>query len=279
MTIVAGFNPPTATDEEEFVSPNESAPQAAAKEPESSGPKEVECRYCTETFKGPAGPLVRGRHEKKQHPTEWAKDRAGTAKMRKPSAKKTTAKKTTGTSRKATTRPASTTTARRTSAADTIKSTLEMLGGFLSRAGADIPTCRALLFSAPAVGEAADDVLAGTVVDRYMQPFVKSADKWERVGGTIGFPIMVAIVSAKPDLYQVFEGQLRSAALDVLIGSVPSLKKQAQKERDAVAALAELGEVDERYRDAKDPLGLILADIFGYDPATIVVSHENDAAE
>ena len=110
---------------------------------------------------------------------------------------------------------------------------------------------------------AVDELVAGTVVDRVViQRFAGAADKWERVGGVIAFPVLIALISRNPALLPVLEDDLREATLDVLIASIPTFEKQAQKERKAVDALSRLKKVDPRYAETDDPIGLILRDIF-----------------
>ncbi len=100
-----------------------------------------------------------------------------------------------------------------------------------------------------------------------MQPFAKAADKWDRLGGVLSFPILFAVVSAKPDLLPMLEDDLREATIDVLIASIPTLIKKKAREKQAFDALSKLGEVDERYRNTDDPVGLMLRDLlFGPEP-------------
>lgn len=266
MTIVEGFNPPTSEVIDEPVSTAETPPRAPKEAPAPS--RSVTCHYCSDDFSGLSGPARRGLHEKKAHPEEWAKNRVA------PKAKKSTAKKAPAT-KKAGPRIAPTAGAKRASAAEAVTSGLGVAGGLLAKAG-DPATGRAIMFSAPAAGEAVDDLIAGTFIDRMVQPFVKGADKWEKVGGILGFPILVAIITRYPDAYEIMEQPLRSATLDVIIGSIPTLKKQKAKERQAVVALADLGEIDETYRNAPDPIGLFIQNVFGYDPATVVTVREGD---
>jgi hypothetical protein len=256
--VLSGLN----HDSLDSVSTAESAPRAPKESPAS--PTIHKCHYCDDTFEGVSGPVRRGYHEKQKHHDDWAKAKAGTATKKRP-AKKTTATK------KASPRPA-VGVPKRASASESVSSVLEMVGGFIGNVTGDKPLGRALQFSAPATGEAVDDLIAGTVVDRWTQPLVKGADKWEKVGSVLGFPILVAIIERNPAMYDVLESQLRSATLDVIVGSIPSMKKKAAREKEAISALAQLGEIDPRYADAPDPLGLFLQDLFGYNPATTVNS-------
>ena len=210
------------------------------------------CRYCPETFEGGARFFRRGLHEKSKHPDEWTAAKAG-VKPKKKAAKKPTPRA--ARPQTATPKP------KRIAAADSIGRNLARVGKLV--ANADAPLGRALTFSAPATGAAVDELVAGTVVDRVViQRFAGAADKWERVGGVIAFPVLIALISRNPALLPVLEDDLREATLDVLIASIPTFEKQAQKERKAVDALSRLKKVDPRYAETDDPIGLILRDIF-----------------
>jgi len=213
------------------------------------------CRWCPETFEGPARLIFKGRHESKAHHDEWLEAKAGVShKSKKATAKKAAPPR--ARPQTATPKP------KRIAAADSIGRNLARVGKLV--ANADAPLGRALTFSAPATGAAVDELVAGTVVDRVViQRFAGAADKWERVGGVIAFPVLIALISRNPALLPVLEDDLREATLDVLIASIPTFEKQAQKERKAVDALARLRKVDDRYATTDDPIGLILADIFG----------------
>lgn len=239
----------------EILSIHESAPTPAEKP--ASDPAVSKCRFCTDEFTGGARFVQRGLHEKRKHPDEWT-----AAKV--PGAKKATrAKKAT---KKAAPAAKSTVVQPRTkriSAAESIATNVGRVAKFLG--GVDAPLSRALVFSAPATGQAVDELVAGTVVDRLVvQKFAGYSDKWERLGGVIAFPVLVAIISKNPALLPALEGELRDATLDVLIANIPTLEKQKARENKAVQALRRLGQIDERFATSTDPIGLILTDLFAF---------------
>jgi hypothetical protein len=236
--------------DEEIVSQNEHAPKAPKEPTISAGASS--CAYCAETFEGPARYFTKGRHEKAAHFDEWQKNRDNpkAAKAKKaPAAKKTTRTTVTGPKDK------------RIPAGESISRNLVRVAKLFGRV--DPVVGRAVTFSAPATGQAVDDLVAGTFIDKMaIQRFAGAADKWEKFGGIIAFPILIALVSRNPDLFTVLEDDLRDATLDVIIASIGSLEKQKAKEDKAISALARLGRVDERYAQTDDPIGLILRDIF-----------------
>ena len=242
--------------EEELTSSAESKPKAAAKEPASS-----DCHYCPKTFEGPARFFQRGAHEKKDHHDQWLAAKAGVT------PKKSTTKKATAAPKKAAAAPAA--GRKRIPAAESL--TKNIARGARMFASVNPPMGRALAFSAPATGQAIDDVVAGTYVDRkVIQRFAGAADKWDRLGGVLSFPILFGICSTKPEFFPMLEADLREATIDVIIASIPSLEKQKQREDKAVAALLRLGEIDERYASTDDPVGLMLRDLlYGFATETV----------
>ena len=245
---------------DDLTSKAESKPKAAEKAPISSG-----CHFCAQTFEGPTRFFQRGTHEKKAHHDQWLAAKAGV----KP--KKATAKKAT-TAKKPPAKAAP--SGRRIPAAESL--TKNIARGARMFASVNPPMGRALAFSAPATGQAIDDVVAGTYVDRkVIQRFAGAADKWDRLGGVLSFPILFGIVATKPEFFPLLEADLREATIDVIIASLPTLEKQKQREDKAVAALVRLGEVDERYAKTDDPVGLMLRDLlYGFDTGTAAADGE-----
>lgn len=236
---------------DELTSTQETAPKAAEPSPASAT-----CHFCPESFEGPARWFLRGRHEKDKHHEQWLAAKAGVKPKAKPKAKAQPKPKA------PTVKSQVITGKKRIPAAGAIARNLGRAAKLVE--GIDGPLGRALQFSAPATGTAVDEIVAGTVVDRVViQRFAGAADKWERFGGVIAFPILIAVVSRNPALFPVLEDDLREATLDVIIASIPTLEKQKVKEKKAIDALRRLGQVDERYAETDDPIGLILRDLFG----------------
>jgi hypothetical protein len=127
-----------------------------------------------------------------------------------------------------------------------------------------VPLANALMFEAPAAGQAIDLAIAGTFVDRkIVQPLVGGAEKWEALGAVITLPVMVHLISVYPGLQSAFEPQLRRAAEEILILSVPTIRKKVERDRKVVDALAELGHLDPAIANDPDPIGSIIAGFYG----------------
>ena len=236
---------------DDLVSENETKPKAAEKAPPSS-----DCRYCPKVFTGGARFVQRGLHEKRDHNEEWLKAKATGEKPKKKAAKKAPAA-----------RPVGAAKGKRIAAGESIAQAVSLASQLVVRV--DGPMGRALHFSAPATGEAIDELIAGTVVDRVVvQKFAGAADRWEKVGGVIAFPILIALVSRNLELFPVLEDQLRSATVDVITASIPTLEKKRNREKKAADSLRRLGEVDARFANSDDPILLFLQDIFNPPEAT-----------
>ncbi len=260
----------TAVDltlDDEILSPNEIAPAAPSTSNSQAAGASTRCHYCSEEFDGGFRFAKRGMHEKKEHRAEWEAARAPGAKKvarAKKATKKAAPPKTPAAPRA--------TPVKRISAADSIATNVGRIAKLLG--GLDPPLSRALVFSAPATGQAVDELVAGTVVDKLVvQRIAAVSDKWERLGGVIAFPVLVAVISKNPALFPVLEDELREATMDVLIANIPTMEKKKAREKKAFETLSRFGQVDERYAATDDPLRLLLEDIF----AVEIVADDADA--
>lgn len=247
-----------ATLEDEMTSQQERPPKVTV----DAAPAGVQCHYCSQVFEGPARWFQRGRHEKAEHHDEWEAAKAGAPKTK---TKPKTASQAKPKAARTTVTPPPKAGAKRIAVADSIGRNVGRLAKMVARV--DAPLGRALAFSSQATGAAADDLVAGTILDRKLiQRVAPLADRWEKLGGVLAFPVMVALISRNPAMFDLLEDDLRDATLDVIMASVPTMEKRAARERKAVDALRRLGQVDERYATTDDPIGLILRDIFAPSP-------------
>lgn len=216
-------------------------------------PPVSKCPECAVSYSGGFRQARLGAHMKREHPEAWAKRQA--AKVGAVPAKRAPRKRV----------PSAATPAakpKRRSAADLFGRVIDALSTVIVRI--DQPTGSALAFTAPAAGAALDDLAAGTFVDkRLIQPATAAADKWEKVSAVVGLPILVALMSRRPQLRPALEGPLREAVVDVLIARQPIARKRAEREHRAAEAIAALGELDPEIAAAEDPIGLIVQSFFG----------------
>lgn len=139
----------------------------------------------------------------------------------------------------------------------------------LSTRSGYVPLANALAFEAPAAGQAIDTAIAGSLIDRkIVQPLAGGAEKWEAVGACLSLPVLVHMCTVFPHLQGAFEPQMRQAAEEILVLSVPTIRKRVDRDRKLAEALQELGHIDKAIADDPDPVGSILAGFFvGSEPA------------
>lgn len=110
------------------------------------------------------------------------------------------------------------------------------LGGMaLQQAPKSTPVGRMLAIQAPVAGVIVDDLARGTIVDRVLQPLARGSEKAEKGFALLGPPVLVAMISNKPELYPALVGPLKVAMLSWVELAGPAMEKAERK----AAALAE----------------------------------------
>jgi hypothetical protein len=246
--VLEGDESPTDTAED-LLSAHEVVPKHLKAEPEQEP-----CPYCDKTFKaGGFGRAHLANHIKYSH-----KDKAPLKKT--PPAKPKSKLPKSAALAKAVPEPKA---KARKPAGENLSLLVSGGAQFAAKSGY-IPLANALMFEAPAAGQAIDLAIAGTFVDRkIVQPLVGGAEKWEALGAVITLPVMVHLISVYPGLQSAFEPQLRRAAEEILILSVPTIRKKVERDRKVVDALAELGHLDPAIAADPDPIGSIIGGFFG----------------
>jgi hypothetical protein len=234
---------------EEFLSAHEIVPKHLKAEPETEP-----CPYCDKTFKaGGFGRAHLANHIKYTHKDKAPLKKTPPAKG-KPKLPKSAALA------KAVPEPKA---KARKPAGENLSLLVSGGAQFAAKSGY-VPLANALMFEAPAAGQAIDLAIAGTFVDRkIVQPLVGGAEKWEALGAVITLPVMVHLISVYPGLQSAFEPQLRRAAEEILILSVPTIRKKVERDRKVVDALAELGHLDPAIAADPDPIGSIISGFYG----------------
>jgi hypothetical protein len=88
-----------------------------------------------------------------------------------------------------------------------------------------VPMSRMMMFQAGTVGIVGDQALKGTVVDRVLQPLARAGEKGELAAAIIGPPVIVAVVTARPELYPVAAPVLEALVTTYLEISEPAMEK------------------------------------------------------
>ena len=128
----------------------------------------------------------------------------------------------------------------------------------------DPPTGAAIMFEAGALGVAIDRAIAGTVIDKPLQKGAAVAERFEPLVPLITMPAMIFMLSHNPSLEPVIEGELREALEDVLVQSLPLLRRRAERTEQTVNALAEMKKIDPSLADSDDPIAEILRSFFAH---------------
>lgn len=142
------------------------------------------------------------------------------------------------------------------------------LGTYLTMSGTDIPVGRVLQFQAPIAGNRIDQIIAGTWIDKLLQPIVRYQETAEGVGSLILLPLLIAAFERKPDLagFPMFEKIIRGAVESSLMEMAPLLKKQASDTRKAARTVADIQgmgvELGLGPEEMKDPIGALIAGFF-----------------
>jgi hypothetical protein len=246
--VLDGDESPTDTAED-LLSAHEVVPKHLKAEPETEP-----CPYCDKTFKaGGFGRAHLANHIKYSHKDKAPLKKTPPAKP-KPKLPKSAAVA------KAVPEPKA---KARKPAGENLSLLVSGGAQFAAKSGY-VPLANALMFEAPAAGQAIDLAIAGTFVDRkIVQPLVGGAEKWEALGAVITLPVMVHLISIYPGLQSAFEPQLRRSAEEILILSVPTIRKKVERDRKVVDALAELGHLDPAIAADPDPIGSIIAGFYG----------------
>lgn len=103
-------------------------------------------------------------------------------------------------------RPQSQRAPRRTRVRVPLTSLLETaLGGAstgLMMTGRDIPVGMAIGFEAPVAAEKLDAIIAGTMLDRLLQPIARAGASAKDFGAVLALPTLVALIERRPYLYE-----------------------------------------------------------------------------
>lgn len=105
---------------------------------------------------------------------------------------------------------------------------------------AQVPTARALGFVAPAAGHAVDQVVAGTIIDRALQPVAAKGDKVKTLGNIFALPAMVFAVSNRPELYPALLPMMREAVMANIVATGPVLVEKKKQDAEAARVLQEM---------------------------------------
>ncbi|MHB1475489.1 MAG: Lsr2 family DNA-binding protein, partial [Dermatophilaceae bacterium] len=109
------------------------------------------------------------------------------------------------------------------------------------RTGVNTPTARVMMFQGPGAGVMLDQALAGTLPDRMLlQPLARGGKRSMALGMVAGPPLITAIITRRPALYEPLAPVLRALLAQYLLEVGPQIKAARKKEEEAMRTLGEL---------------------------------------
>jgi hypothetical protein len=141
-------------------------------------------------------------------------------------------------------------------------STLVMgLGSVLVSRKIDPPVGRCFQFEAPLAGKMIDQTIAGTFIDRLLQPLFRKSDDIEGLGAIFGLPILIGIYERKPELGPLLEGPIREVVASSMDQVAPLMRKETAKRRRTARSLTDISDAFNLPRGA-DPVDAMMGFIF-----------------
>jgi hypothetical protein len=131
------------------------------------------------------------------------------------------------------------------------------VGSYLVNKRIDPPVGRVLQLQAPLAGKTIDNIIAGTFIDKLLQPIFAKSEQLEGFGALIALPILVGLVERKPEMAPMVMGPLHDVLGQTLEEIAPLMRKKKTKQRSAARAI-DLNEAFDIPRGA-DPIEAILS--------------------
>jgi hypothetical protein len=96
----------------------------------------------------------------------------------------------------------------------------------------NLPVARVLAMQAPVAGLILEDEIKGTVVDRILQPIARTEKKGEAAFALVGPPLLVGVLTSKPELAPVVVPILRESLAVWITVAGPKLEIQAKRNEE-----------------------------------------------
>lgn len=100
-----------------------------------------------------------------------------------------------------------------------------------------VPTGRALMLQAPVAGMILEDTLKGTLADKVIQPIARSGEAAKELGALFGVPVLVTLLTVKPEAADTVLPMLRSMMREWAILAGPRIKAREKREKKAMEQL------------------------------------------
>lgn len=139
------------------------------------------------------------------------------------------------------------------------------LGSFLVQRRIDPPVGNVLRLQSPLAGRKIDEAIAGTFIDRILQPIFRKSDDLEGIGVIIALPVMVAMYERNPGMAPVLEPAMRDVLASTLEQVAPLMRAEKTKLRRTARSLADINDAFNIPRGA-DPIDAIMNGFIFADP-------------
>lgn len=113
------------------------------------------------------------------------------------------------------------------------------IGGVLVNKGIDKPVGRCVLLEAPLLGKKIDEVIAGTFIDKLLQPLFRAGDGAQELGAMLALPVMAGIMERKPEMAPMLAEPFAAVLRESLTNMAPLMRKKKNATRRAVRALGD----------------------------------------
>ena len=107
--------------------------------------------------------------------------------------------------------------------------------------GQGLPVARMMDMQAPVFGLVADDLIRGTLADKFLQPLARAGQKGEIAVGLAGPPLLVGLMTARPALFPVLRPMLKMSMMTWMEIAEPKMR-QVQKRAETWSE--KFGDVD-----------------------------------
>ena len=121
----------------------------------------------------------------------------------------------------------------------------------------DPPVGRCLQLEAPLLGQKIDAVIAGTFLDRLLQPLFKSSETFEELGAILALPVLIGLMERKPEWSPILMEPISQSLGSVLEQAAPLMRKRKTKQRSYARSMSDISDAFDIPRGA-DPIEAIL---------------------
>ena len=145
---------------------------------------------------------------------------------------------------------------------ESVLTTIVTIGGsVLVNRRIDPGVGRVLQLESPLLAQRIDKAIAGTFLDKILQPLFRKGDDLEGLGAALALPIMVGVIERKPELYPMMEPMMEEIIGTVLEEVAPLVRKSKTKRRAAARTLTDINDAFDIPR-GEDPIKAVMGFLF-----------------